>query len=267
MRRAVGVVLAAAVLLAGAPALVRAEDEEPNIEFTYPLVTRRPVIERELELRFKHEKSDEGRVSELFGAIELPLLPRWQLELEVPLVFREPRDEAAMAGVGDVAVDNKVLLFKSVQYRVLVAGGVELTLPTGSERRGLGGEAAVEPYLAGAIGLGPIDLLADIAWEANINANVPGPQEQELSAGTAAAYRLSRWFTPLVELRTVTQMRGEEEASEGEPRRLHQTLLSIVPGFNVQPFAGATLAVGVELPLTDARTADYVIHSLFVWEF
>lgn len=151
------------------PPPAAAKDEEPNIEFTYPLVTRRPVIERELELRFDHEKAREGRVNELRGAVELPLLPRWQLELEVPLVFRDPRDGAATAGVGDLGVDNKFLLLKSVEQRLLVAGGVELTLPTGSERRHLGGDAAVEPYLVGAIGLGPIDLLADVSYEFNIN--------------------------------------------------------------------------------------------------
>jgi hypothetical protein len=266
-RRLAGAALAALVLLAAVPAAVFAQDEEPNIEFPYPLVTRRPVIERELEIRVKHEKGRDGRESELAAAVELPLLPRWQIELEVPLVFTEPRDAPAMAGVGDVEIDTKVLLFKSAQYRVLVAGGVELTLPTGSERRGLGGEAAVEPYLTGAIGLGPVDLLADVEWEANVNANVPGPQEQELAGGAMAAYRLSRWFTPLVELRTKTRMRGEEEAAEGEPGRLHATQVSIVPGFNVNPFPGSTLAVGVELPLTDARSADYIVHTRFVWEF
>ena len=46
----------AVALVALSPLAVRAADEEASIEFFYPLVTRRPVIERELELRFSHDK-------------------------------------------------------------------------------------------------------------------------------------------------------------------------------------------------------------------
>jgi len=38
-------------------------------------------------------------------------------------------------------VENKFLLWKSVQHRALVVAGFELTLPSGSESRGLGGRS------------------------------------------------------------------------------------------------------------------------------
>ena len=144
--RCVGTLVIALLLLSTLPA--RAEDEEPNIEFFYPVVTRRPVIERELELNVRHEKGRGGRETETAGAIELPLLPWWQLEVEVPLVFTDPRDGPSEGGFGDLAVQNKFLLWKSVEHRALVAGGFELTLPSGSERRGLGGTAAVRPFMS-----------------------------------------------------------------------------------------------------------------------
>src|SRR6266478_4972576 len=131
------------------PPTAAVAQEEPDIEFFYPVVTRRPVIERELELRVKHEKGRDGRETEMAAAIELPLLPRWQIELEVPVVITDPRDGTSAAGFGDLAVENKFLLWKSVEHRALVAAGFELTLPSGSERRGLGGEFAVEPRLGG----------------------------------------------------------------------------------------------------------------------
>src|SRR5437773_12556733 len=74
------------------PATAAVAQEEPDIEFFYPVVTRRPVIERELELRVKHEKGRDGRETEMAAAIELPLLPRWQIELEIPVVIADPRD-------------------------------------------------------------------------------------------------------------------------------------------------------------------------------
>ena len=134
--RSAGALVIALLLLPALPAW--AEDEEPNIEFFYPVVARRPVIERELELSVRHEKGRDGRETEMAGAIELPLRPWWQLEVEVPLVFTDPRDGTSAGGFGDLTVQNKFLLWKSVEHRALIAGGFELTLPSGSERRGLG---------------------------------------------------------------------------------------------------------------------------------
>ena len=48
--------LAAMPLLLLVPAMSALALDEPDIEFFYPIVTRRPVIERELELSAGHEK-------------------------------------------------------------------------------------------------------------------------------------------------------------------------------------------------------------------
>ncbi len=57
--RSAGALVIALLLQPAVP--VWAEDEEPNIEFFYPVVIRRPVIERELELSVRHEKGRDGR--------------------------------------------------------------------------------------------------------------------------------------------------------------------------------------------------------------
>src|SRR5256885_14703760 len=90
------------------PGHVAAEDDQ-SIAYFYPLRTRRPVIERELELQVEHEKARAGRATNIAAAIELPILPRWQVEIEIPLVFLDPRDGASVAGFGDVTVESKVL--------------------------------------------------------------------------------------------------------------------------------------------------------------
>ena len=247
------------------PATAAVAQEEPDIEFFYPVVTRRPVIERELELRVKHEKGRDGRETEMAAAIELPLLPRWQIELEVPVVITDPRDGTSAAGFGDLAIENKFLLWKSVEHRALVAAGFELTLPSGSERRGLGGEFAVEPFVSAGIALGPFDLLGNVAYEWNLNSHVEGQREQELTANLALGYRVSRWLTPFLELDSVTRTGGAED--EGGPRLRDRVQLYLTPGFNVRPLPGMTFRAGVQLPLTDARTFDYAVHAGLVWEF
>jgi len=45
-----------------------------------------------------------------------------------------------------------------------VTGGVGTRLPSGSQRRGLGGEASIEPFLAAGVALGHFGLLAETAY-------------------------------------------------------------------------------------------------------
>ncbi len=245
------------------PAL--ADEADPNLEFFYPLVIGRPVIERELELKVAHVKSHAGRETTVAGAIELPLLPRWQIELEVPLVLSDRRDGGFASGAGDLKIENKFLLFKSYDVPSLIAVGFEATFPTGSERRGLGGEAAVEAFLRGAVALGPFDVLAEIAYEWNLNTHVRGEREQTLTAGVAVGYLLTRRLTPLVELTTVSRLRGTDE--EEGPRLRGHPQLYVTPGFNVRPLPRTTVRFGVELPLTHERTFDYAILGGIVREF
>src|SRR2546425_10820218 len=142
MKRFTLVLLALSVVLVVRPA--RAQDGIQNVAFFYPLRTRCPDIERELEVRVEHAKTADGRVTEAAAAVELPILPRWQVEIEVPLIFREPREGAAQGGVGDLRVENKVMVWQSLDWLSQGAVGVEGRLPTGSERRGARGGAGRE---------------------------------------------------------------------------------------------------------------------------
>src|SRR6266571_9328054 len=63
---------------------------EPNITFFYPLVTRRPVIERELEFSLSHTKGLDARETQATLALEWPILPRLQFEVEVPFAVLDP---------------------------------------------------------------------------------------------------------------------------------------------------------------------------------
>lgn len=246
-----------------APAL--AADEEADIKFFYPVITRRPIIERELELKVRHEKSREGRETETSAALEWPLLPWWQIELEVPVIARDPKEARGAGGIGDLEIQNKFLLFKSVQYLTQLATGFELKLPSGSNRRQLGGETAIAPFITGGIALGPFDVLADLAYQWNLSGGVRGQREQELTANLAMAWPLHRWFTPFLEFNTVKKTSGHQ--AEGEPRLRDRTQLSLTPGLNVRPLPGMTVRAGIQLPVSDARAFDYTLHVGVTWEF
>ncbi len=238
-----------------------AQYEEPNISFFYPLVTRRPVIERELEFKLNHTKGLDARETEATAAVEWAILPRLQFEVEVPFVVLDPDAGKVVTGFGDIELQAKFQVFKSVQYRALVAFGLESRLPSGSRARSLGGEHAIEPFLTAGIALGPLDLMGEVAYEWILNGE-ERPREQEFTARLAVAYPASRWFTPLLELATVTRTRGPAE----DPLH-HKTQVYLVPGFNIRPRPGWTLRAGVEVPVTTAKDFDYRFLGALVIEF
>src|SRR5437879_1853260 len=103
------------------------------------------------------------------------------------------------------------------------------------------------------IPLGPFDLIGEVSY----NWTFKPEHAQEFDSGLAAAWPVSRWFTPFVELRTTTPTVAEDR----------RTQVTLVPGLNVKPFPRSTLAVGVQLPVTNAREFDYQVRVLFIKEF
>jgi hypothetical protein len=240
--------------------------EEANVDFVYPLTIRRPTVQNELEFGVRHEKGREGRETELAAELGLRPLSRWQVELGIPAVFLNPREEKSRSGLGDITLENTFLIFKSAEHKTQVTTGFEVTLPSGSKHRGLGGTVGVEPFLAGGIQLGHFDLLGGAAYEwGELNAHHAREREQELTVGGAVAYELTRYFKPLLELTTVRKTHGEDE--EDGPKLRGKQQLYLTPGFNFRALGRLTLRFGVQLPVTRARESDYRLHSALTWFF
>ena len=256
------------LLVCGAVTPAYAQYAEPNISFFYPLLTRRPIIERELEFGLTHTKGPDARETEATMALEVAILPRLQFEIEVPFLLLNLDEGKAVAGFGDIELQAKLQVFKSVQYRTLIAFGLESKLPSGSRARGLGGEHAIEPFLTAGTALGPFDLIGEVAYEWVLNGD-EHPRAQEFTARLALAYPVSRRFAPLLELVTVTQTRGPAaDTAEAEAASLlHKTQVYLVPGFNFRPRPGMTFRAGVQVPVTTAKAFDYRFLSALVVEF
>ena len=255
-----------ATLLAFFAVPVLADEAEQNVEFIYPLVVRRPVLETLLDLTVNHEKGRDGRETELAAEIEFRALPWWLMELEVPLLITDPEKGATQAGISDIGIGNSFLLFRSIERQAQVTGGFELKVPSGSKSRGLGGETAIEPFLVGGIRFKEFQLLIDAAYAWTLNSPDPGERKQEFSAGLAAGYELTERFTPLLELTTVRKVRGTNEEEGSALRGKEQVYLT--PGLNLKLLDDeVVLRFGVQLPVTNAREFDYALRLGLSWEF
>jgi hypothetical protein len=255
MRRSFSVLFVFLLFLA-TPAFAEEKDDK-NVDLMYPLTLRRPVFETLLDLTVTHEKLWHERETELAAELELHLLPWWQVSLEIPAVITDPGKGPTLGGLGDIGIENSFQLFKSLDHRTQMIGGFAVKLPSGSKSRGLGGETAIEPFLAGGIILGNYHLLADAAYEWTLNAPGTGERKQQVSAGLAVGYELTDRFLPLLEFKTVKMVRGENEDGP-KLRRKGQAYLT--PGFNFELFEETNLRFGVQLPVTHAREFDFSIH-------
>lgn len=76
------------------------------------------------------------------------------------MLFNHVQNGPTIARVSDVTLTNSFRLFKSTEHKAQIIGGLALTLPSGSKHRGLGGDTALEPFLAGGTILGDFHFIA-----------------------------------------------------------------------------------------------------------
>jgi hypothetical protein len=262
--------LALAVAVTAVPPRARAQDvEEPDVQVFDPLVTRKPMPERELEVSASYEKGREGRELETEVELSWRFGRAFSISLEVPVVYLSPPDAPDVVGIGDIALDARLRVFQSVQHAALVSVGFELGLPTGAEHRDLGGSTAATPYVTAGIGLGPIDLIGEVAYTWIVDGADSGAES--FQANLAAAYTGWRRVTPLLELNLVTQTRGrdprEEEEEDDEP-----SLVGRTPGVpdarhHLQAAPANQPAGWRPDPAHQRQEFDYRIIVIFNWEF
>src|SRR3990172_6930242 len=133
------------VLVAGAgPSPARASEEAKNAEeVSLPptLITEGATPATELEATFTMAKSAAERGYGFgFSSIQYAPIPSFGLKLIVPFAVRDPQDtKPTVAGIGDVGVMVKYAPVLLPAQQFALSGGLTVTFPTGSERRGLGG--------------------------------------------------------------------------------------------------------------------------------
>jgi hypothetical protein len=236
-----------------------------NIPLSATFVTEGVVPATEIEAAFSFVSSDVQREYQ-FGLSSLQYAwgTTFGLKLVVPFAVIEPRDDGpSVAGPGDVQLLAKYTPLVSRERLLALGAAVKLTVPTGSEPRGLGGTLALAPGLlagkAWRLGDTVLALQADAfySWQLNRPARVETEsgssspdREQRLTANLTTALAPIRWLTAILEVNTVTVIAGD-------PGLRERVQMYLTPGVSLEPTAGWSLRVGVQVPLTSARELDY----------
>jgi len=238
---------------------------QPKIDFFHPLLTRRAIIEREIEVQLRHHDGRAGRETTMPIALDLPVLPRWQIELGLPLIVTDLRDRDSTIGPGDLVLENKFKLVESAETRTVLSVGFDIGMPTGSARRRLGGNTSITPFVATGVKLGRLDVQADAGYTWSFATQGSAPDEQTMVTNIAVGTPLRPWLIPFVEATTVSRVTGGEK--DGDVRLLGRPQIYLTPGINLDILPRATWLIGVEFPVTSARTFDYRVIAGVVWNF
>jgi Putative MetA-pathway of phenol degradation len=251
-------------VMTGAAACPRVSAEEPAVDYTHTLLLRRPLLEQEVETQVGYRSGSRGREADATIALDVRLLPRWQIELAAPVLYLDPSRASSEAGIGDLVLENKVLFYFSPERKLMLSGGVDVVLPTGSPDRGLGGAVGFAPFAVVGFKVGGFDVLADIAYRVLFRPKLIGGDPQQLTTGIAIAHPLTRRLAPFVELTTVTNVNAHQGVDE---RLVGRPQVYVGPGLNIRIRPGVDFVLGIQAPLSDARTFNVGGRAGLVLDF
>ncbi len=262
-----GVLVAALLLLTGTPLVAAADghsEDAAQVSLPPTLITEGATPATDAEVTFTLSKSAVERNYGIgLSSLQYAPIPAFGIKLAVPATVREPRaHEPTVGGIGDVSVMAKYAPLMLAERQLAVSGGIKLTLPTGSEKRDLGGQLAVTPFLAVGKGLAAFSLQADAGytWQLNRPRAIEADEEdapplrpdreEQITANLTGTYSPHSRLSLILELNTVTIMSGDETLNE-------RVQLYITPGISVDPATGWNLRAGIQVPVSSARAFDY----------
>jgi hypothetical protein len=119
-----------------------------EMNFQRPLFTEKAYPENEIVVAPRVERGKESGITFTWlNLVERRLGPTTQVEFALP--FRSVDTEGRAMSAGDLEIGVKQVLFHSLPKRFLVSAGMDVALPTGNTKRGLGsGTTKFEPFVA-----------------------------------------------------------------------------------------------------------------------
>jgi len=217
-----------------------------------PLLTDKAYPEQEAIFGARFGRGLEN-ATELFGDVEYRLNGLTSLELDVNYTDMHPEGGQPDSGLGDTDISiNRVVAFSRTDLW-LASVGLELSLPTGSQSRGLGtGEVVWEPFVRAGWDWHQVVIQGNLILEF--------PQKTS-DVNTVIVYdvAIGRYFqpdprlliTPMVEFNSETSLVG---SARGD------TQSTILPQLRVQ-WLQWSAGVGVQVPLAGSR--DFDVRPMF----
>jgi len=223
-----------------------------ELDFPHPLITSKAFPEEHITIGGRFGRNGTN-VSEYFGRLDYRVNGLTDIGITSRALSINPNIGPTESGLGDTVLSvNRVLAFSTL-YRALASAGLDLALPTGNDRRGLGGGSVVfVPSLRAGVDWKHV--VVQVAGALVVPTTMSNSNTQANLDVAIGRYFLPNprlQITPMIELNMGTQISG---SSYGE------TKSAILPLIRVKWLRWA-VGVGVQVPITDAR--DFEVSPLF----
>lgn len=228
-----------------------------DLNFRRLLKTGKAFPEQEVVLRTSHRPKGGAKETELEFLYENRLGKRFQYEFVVPL--RAQASGGAGRGVGDVELETKQVLAYSQRQLGIFSAGLSAVLPTGSQRKDLGGGTVLlQPYAAfgKGFGRGRTFVQGRAGVEFPLDAD-KGDTEIKYAAALSHAFGPSRRaFVPALEW----------TGSYNTATRSHDYSAWIEVSKPLNKLGHVIASAGVQIPIRP-RSDTWRIETYLLWDF
>lgn len=230
-----------------------------DLNFPRPVFVEKAFPEDEAVLSFDYESAPDARTASWEAALEKRIGARGQVELSLPVALVQPDHGSDAAGVGDVGLSYKHVLFADPAWNSIVAARLAVTLPTGKTTGGIGaGTAVFAPQLLVGQALGSFILQAQIAAEVPVDA---ASADRQMLYAFAFQYRLGPYKKSLVaglELQQTQALASDVRAG---------TVLGPTLYLPLSRRGHVAIGAGAQFPVAGTRPYDWLVGSFFLWDF
>ncbi|RMF70097.1 MAG: hypothetical protein D6740_08750 [Alphaproteobacteria bacterium] len=263
--RAAGVIMLVALVAIPAGPATAHEDHGAGghgfLHFSHPLFTESPSPDTKLRVDwfFARLVGEETADGDALDPAALPadfhsfrlegeyaFTPSLSLEVDLPVSLRDPAGLAGgVSSLDTVDVALKYANFHFADQGLLLGGGIEFGLPTGSDAKGIGSDHIIdiEPFLDFGFQRGALELVGFLSAGLPVNDRPEdGAADAELGIDLSALYHVSSRFALLIELNGEHVYGGEEAGLD---------VWNLAPGFKVRPWKELALKIGfgVQIPV------------------
>jgi hypothetical protein len=233
-----------------------------NANFPRPIFTEKAFPENEFVLLpvVSHRRPDtadgaaaDGVTDVAFTALfERRFGKRAMWEVALPMVSHDAVGSSRQHGVGDLELAAKYVLFTDTTQPRILSAGLEVVLPTGSSRRGLGSGTSIwEPYLSFGT------LVGATYVQAQAKVEIPADSSKADRAFVYHLYAGRDWSATPDTWTLGVELNGENDELAFTPQ--------VRKGLTKTGALGA--AVGVRVPITARREQGTRVVGYLLWEY
>ncbi|RMF62074.1 MAG: hypothetical protein D6746_04615 [Bacteroidetes bacterium] len=228
------------------------------LHFSHPLVSESPSPDTKVRFDIHVTNEPEGVDRTTLRVEAEYAFASWiSLEIDAPYTFLSLPKTPSRDHLDNVGIGLKYANFALAEHGLLLGGGVEIGLPTGSEEASIGSDTGleIEPFLDFGFQRGRWEVVSFL--EAGFSTVEEEEADAEAGWRLSVRYALSPFMALFFEF-DETHLFGGEEV--GEDR------ITVAPGLKVSPLRGDRLRLGasLRLPVTSAQEFDaQVLFSLF----